>query len=467
MCYSAGGIEFAARVGDDDKKIAPSETRKLISDAQAAKIPSQDSLSIVSANYVVRAAWAQGYIVDVTVVVDCHNSSRKNRLGVGGFNITFELADGAKVVKFWNVDSLTQDGSVCAAFSPVWHKPVYRGQAVLYFGFETRLKLAPPRRSLSLPTAMTVNGQVCSVSGCFASDLADCRNDYLEEDDDDDLPAQSNRGATPPPEQRDREGSRRRCASAPLVLYRSFGLASPRSRDDDHDSHLAYPPVCTAECWNKDETDDNESTAETVRNRGRRPDSEVKGSKFAVLTPPDSALSACCTPLDATFEVDKQSRKRKFFEEELPDHTSVHCSESSTEVPIAGEHDRPTSLRFPKTLQVDYYRRSKALKKRKYLHMDYLDSHFRSREQVILSSVLSDTETYLEPNMFPYDTPPGVSHWTLWSRKWLQEEEVEVFVDRWLAENLPEALEWNHDDNMADGLSINLFHLHVYVRCPP
>jgi hypothetical protein len=221
------------------------------------------------------------------------------------------------------------------------------------------------------------------------------------------------------------------------------------------------------ESWNKDETDDNDSTAETVRNRGRRLDSEVKDSKIAVLTPPDSALSACCTPLDATFEVDKPSRKRKFFEEELSDHTSVHCSESSTEVPIQGELDRPMPLRFPKTLQVDYYRRSKALKKRKYLHMDYLDSHFRSREQVILASVLSNTETYLEPNMFPYDTPPGVSHWTLWSRKWLQEEEVEDFVDGWLAENLPEALEWNHDDNMADGLSINLFHLHVYVRCPP
>jgi len=302
----------------------------------------------------VRAAWAQGYIVDVTVVVDCHNSSRKNRLGVDGFNITFDLTDGAKVVKFWNVDTLNQDGSVCAAFSPEWHKPVYRGQAVLYFGFETRLKLAPPRRSLSLPTAMTVNGQVCSVSGCFASDLADCRNDHLEDDDDDDddLPVQRNRGATPPPEQRDREGSRRRCASAPLVLYRSFGLASPRSRDEDHDSHLAHPPVCTAESWNKDETDDNDSTAETVRNRGRRLDSEVKDSKIAVLTPPDSALSACCTPLDATFEVDKPSRKRKFFEEELSDHTSVHCSESSTEVPIQGELDRPMPLRFPKTLQV-------------------------------------------------------------------------------------------------------------------
>ena len=51
--------------------------------------------------------------------------------------------------------------------------------------------------------------------------------------------------------------------------------------------------------------------------------------------------------------------------------------------------------------------------------------------------------------MFPYDTPAGVTHWTLWSRKWLQEEEVEAFVDGWLAENLPKTLEWNHDDNMG------------------
>jgi hypothetical protein len=99
--------------------------------------------------------------------------------------------------------------------------------------------------------------------------------------------------------------------------------------------------------------------------------------------------------------------------------------------------------------------------------MDFLDANFRSREQVILSSVLDDLANpiVLEPNMFPYDTPAAVTHWTLWSRKWLQEEEVEAFVDGWLAENLPEALEWNHDDNMADGLSINLFHVHVYIRC--
>ncbi|KAJ1465662.1 hypothetical protein T484DRAFT_1863991, partial [Baffinella frigidus] len=66
---------------------------------------------------------------------------------------------------------------------------------------------------------------------------------------------------------------------------------------------------------------------------------------------------------------------------------------------------------------------------------------------------------------FPYDCPPGVSHWTLWSADFLTEQEVEEFLGAWLAENLPAALEWGHDDNMSDGLSINLFHIHVYIRC--
>ena len=39
-------------------------------------------------------------------------------------------------------------------------------------------------------------------------------------------------------------------------------------------------------------------------------------------------------------------------------------------------------------------------------------------------------------------------------------------MEGWLASKLPSALEWGHDDNMSDGLSINLFHIHVYIRCP-
>jgi len=97
--------------------------------------------------------------------------------------------------------------------------------------------------------------------------------------------------------------------------------------------------------------------------------------------------------------------------------------------------------------------------------MDWVDTTCKSREKLVLDTVLMDSDIILEPNMFPYDTPQCVSHWTLWSRRWLKDEEIELFVCPWLQRNMPHAVEWNFDDNMSDGLSINLFHVHVYIRC--
>jgi len=439
--------------------------------ADVPAIKQCDPLTIVSANYVVRTTWAKGFVVDVTVVVDCLNSGRKNRFGVDGFRIAFDLPDGATVAKTWN-GTLYQDGSVCTVSNSRFCKPLDRGQAVLYFGFEARLEMAQTNRSPSLPTTMHVNGQVCTVKGCFARDLADCRNDDSEDEYND---AQEPEISEAPPtevEGRDHKAqpSRERCASAPPVLYHSFGLAAPRGDDE---SHLSDTTVCAERCCSWGQDYETQSIAETVRDRRRGDSCAHAGSSVqdsmsdaaAVLTPP---LRCAWHPgCESAIDTPCQSRKRKFLEEDAADHTVV-CSESSVDSPRA-EHCASASScwQYPRTLQIDYYRRSKALKRRKYLHMDFLDANFRSREQVILSSVLDDLANpiVLEPNMFPYDTPAGVTHWTLWSRKWLQEEEVEAFVDGWLAENLPEALEWNHDDNMADGLSINLFHVHVYIRC--
>ena len=440
-------------------------------------------LTVVSANYVVRATWAKGFVVDVTVVVDCLNSGRKNRFGVDGFRMSFELPDGATVAKAWN-GTLDQDGSVCTVCNPRFCKPVDRGQAVLYCGFEARLDMEQACRSPTLPTTLEVNGQVCRVTGCFARDLADCRNDASDDDDDDDLDARRPEASENETEDSESEArpSRQRCASAPPVFCHSFGLATPRGHDEHADNTVCAESGRAS--WVDD--DENQSIAETVRGRGRGDSYTLDGSReqgsmsndHAVLTPPLSSFSsrsetpgcqsATGTSLESLQCVPSVPRKRKFFEEDETDHT-VLCSESSKATSSAHESGNASSCAlYPRTLQIDYYRRSKALKKRKYLHMDYLDTHFRSREEVILDSVLDDPSKpiVMEPNMFPYDTPAGVTHWTLWSRKWLQEEEVEAFVDGWLAENLPEALEWNHDDNMADGLSINLFHLHVYVRCP-
>lgn len=73
----------------------------------------------------------------------------------------------------------------------------------------------------------------------------------------------------------------------------------------------------------------------------------------------------------------------------------------------------------------------------------------------------------LERNMFPYDVPTDVEHWTLWSRTDLTESEMEAFVTKWTAENHPHVVEWECDNNEGDR-SIDWYHVHVFFRldCP-
>jgi len=160
------------------------------------------------------------------------------------------------------------------------------------------------------------------------------------------------------------------------------------------------------------------------------------------------------------------SKRQRTDDEPVPaPHAGAHAAagaEGAAEEQGIGCGAAPR--RFPKTLEIGYFRRSRALKERKWRHMEYLDACWASREEVIRAHVLRAEGVVLEPNMFPYDCPPGVSHWTLWSKDWLSEREVARFVEEWLGVHMPQAVEWNHDDNMSDGLSINLFHLHVYIR---
>ena len=72
-------------------------------------------------------------------------------------------------------------------------------------------------------------------------------------------------------------------------------------------------------------------------------------------------------------------------------------------------------------------------------------------------------ETVLERNMFPYDVPTDVEHWTLWSRKDLNQTELEEFVQKWAAENHPHVVEWECDNNEGDR-SIDWYHVHVFFR---
>lgn len=72
-------------------------------------------------------------------------------------------------------------------------------------------------------------------------------------------------------------------------------------------------------------------------------------------------------------------------------------------------------------------------------------------------------DVLLERNMFPYDVPTDVEHWTLWSRHDLKSAEMEDFVQKWVSENHPHVVEWECDNNEGDR-SIDWYHVHVFFR---
>jgi hypothetical protein len=115
-------------------------------------------------------------------------------------------------------------------------------------------------------------------------------------------------------------------------------------------------------------------------------------------------------------------------------------------------------------LQIQYWERSPIDMDRKERHMDMLDQYSRlNREEWILNTTLYKTNVALEPNLFPYNVPLGVFHYTLWSRTNLVDYEVEIFVEEWLNVNKPNITAWAWDpSNLTEGMSIELYHVHVF-----
>jgi len=407
-------------------------------------------LRIISADYTIRAEWDTAYVVDVTVVVDCDESGPRHRFGLSGWKIDFLLEKDTEISKIWNAH-LDRDGTRCTVEHKKFCSPVSRGRAVLYFGFEA--KPSELRKSASVPTTLSVNGQVCEVTASYARELADCYYDYVF------ASRESSRSPSPEPFASSRTPSR-----SPSPEQRESSLPPAT------DSALQISPLmCSnkrlrtsspaADC--RDAKKFKTAEDETV------PQTDTDEEKSVAQTPPRdfSPISS-----DENMEVSGQKP--------WGDARPVGHSRSTTagvgqcnRLPLKPNNPEDSATNnalpeYPRTLQIEYYRRSKALKQRKFRHMDYLDTCFDSREEVILATVLNRESVVLEPNMFPYDCPPGVTHWTLWSKTWLNEDGITQFVNTWLSNNLPSALEWNHDDNMSDGLSINLFHIHVYIRSP-
>ncbi|KAH7479985.1 uncharacterized protein KRP23_6768 [Phytophthora ramorum] len=139
-------------------------------------------------------------------------------------------------------------------------------------------------------------------------------------------------------------------------------------------------------------------------------------------------------------------------------------SPADQEVTQEPKHQDEKGRGLPKTLALEYWARTDECLERKWAHMDMVDRLFDSREGLILATTLGSKETALEPNMFPYDTPEGVEHWTLWSRHEMDDAEIQEYVRGWLCENAPRMESWNYDENLSR--SIDIFHVHVYFQLP-
>ena len=102
------------------------------------------------------------------------------------------------------------------------------------------------------------------------------------------------------------------------------------------------------------------------------------------------------------------------------------------------------------SLPLEWWERSDDCLQAKRDHMDRLDHYGISRERLVYMTTLYDDDIVLEKNMFPYSTPAGIEHYTLWSVEDMSPKEIETFVDEWLAHTLPQVRRWQYDDNLGN-----------------
>lgn len=117
-------------------------------------------------------------------------------------------------------------------------------------------------------------------------------------------------------------------------------------------------------------------------------------------------------------------------------------------------------------IPIEYWDRSDECKEAKLTHMDRLDLFCEDRVYTILSTILWDRDINLEPNMFPYDTPKGIEHYTLWCVYEMTHSEICRYVENWLSVHMPHVRRWNYDDNSGER-SFQIFHVHVYIETIP
>jgi hypothetical protein len=131
------------------------------------------------------------------------------------------------------------------------------------------------------------------------------------------------------------------------------------------------------------------------------------------------------------------------------------------------DEDEKRNERPKCTLRLEYWMRSEEMTAKKREHVAKLDElgGYYGVEDHIEKTVFGNdpgVNVVLEENMFPYDCPPGVSHWTLWSREDMKGEEIQEWVSEYLRKHRKDVVEWNYD--MNDNCSVDVPHYHVFLR---
>ncbi|KAL7687900.1 hypothetical protein Plhal304r1_c020g0070221 [Plasmopara halstedii] len=233
------------------------------------------------------------------------------------------------------------------------------------------------------------------------------------------------------------------------------GMPALRSTSDSFDVNEAFAhPVSSSQ--SRKRKADSESESERYEEIKK-----VKAEKQQ-LTPAEADSDYLPTDIDE----DEEDNLLEYSESSLNrDRVADGCSAGYVAMDSAANFECDSELprsHSRRTLYIEYWSRTDECKERKWDHLDDIAENFGSAEEHIFATTLKGRTAFLEPNMFPYDTPAGIEHWTLWHIKDLNHELVKQYVESWIDANAPHVERWNYDDNPER--SIDIFHVHVYFQ---
>ena len=191
-------------------------------------------------------------------------------------------------------------------------------------------------------------------------------------------------------------------------------------------------------------------------------DEKKNGAKANNSSSPSSSSSSSDFVQKGGEEKKKSKRTRWDSMSSKKLSSSSFSSSSSSFSTALGNRKEPQC-----TLRLEYWMRSEEMTAKKREHvakLDELGGYYGVEDHIEKTVFQNDPEikVVLEENMFPYDCPPGVSHWTLWSREEMKGEEIQEWVHEYLMKHRRDVVEWNYD--MNDNCSVDVPHYHVFLR---